>query len=527
MPAAIMETEARALPPRALESVRMAPRALALVSILALAPACGAGAVRRESTVLYASGAELQSINPLVTTHPLARQVQKFVLFTTLARYDEHLVPRPYLARSWTWSADGRRLVFELQRGVRWHDSVPTSAADVVWTLEQARDPATGYPRAADLGAIRSVTARDSFHVEIAFGDPPGAFPDVLTDLAILPAHRFVGVSGRELRAAPFNRDPVGNGPFSYARHEPNRRWIFVRNADFPTDLGGPPALERLVIAIVDEPATKLAALTSGELDVAGINPAHAQFVRRTRYLTVRDYPVLMTYLLVLNLRRAPFGDRHVREAIDLSVDRDAIVRGYLYGFGTPATGVIPPDHPAALPGVVTPPNPDSARRLLARAGFGTDRPLEFELLTVTTGENALEQMLQAQLARAGVHVTIRAIELGAFLARAQSAARDFDALVIGVPGDLELSYVRGLFDSRRLNEPLQYAGYANPALDRALDHAQWADVEHILAVDRAAVFLYHGRGVQGVTRRLTGAVMDLRGELPTVTQWTLAEWGP
>lgn len=476
--------------------------------------------------MLYASGAELQSINPLVTTHPLARQVQKFVLFTTLARYDEDLAPRPYLARSWTWSADGRRVRFELDRGVRWHDGVPTTAADVVWTLERARDPSTGYPRAADLGTVRSVAARDSFHVEIAFAEPPGAFPDVLTDLAILPAHRLAGVSGRELRAAPFNHDPVGNGPFRYVRHEPNRRWIFERNAEFPAALGGPPALERLVIAIVDEPTTKLAALTSGELDVAGINPAHAGFVRGTRYLAVRDYPVLMTYLLVLNLRRAPFGDRRVREAIDLAVDREAIVRGYLYGFGTPAMGVIPPDHPAASPLAAPAPNPDSARRLLAAAGFGPGQPLGFELLTVTTGENALEQMLQAQLARAGVRVTIRPIELGAFLARAQSAARDFDALAIGVPGDLALSYVRGLFDSRRLGEPLQYAGYANPALDHALDAARWADVERILAVERPVVFLYHGRGVQGVTRRLAGAVMDLRGELPTVTRWTLTERG-
>src|SRR2546426_707252 len=109
--------------------------------------ACGGGAARRGRTVVFASGAELQSMNPLVTIHPLAKQVQRYVLLTTLARYDTALVPRPYLARMWVWSPDLQALRFRLHSGVRWHDGTPTTARDVVWTLNAARDPATGYPR--------------------------------------------------------------------------------------------------------------------------------------------------------------------------------------------------------------------------------------------------------------------------------------------------------------------------------------------------------------------------------------------
>src|SRR2546422_7680246 len=97
--------------------------------------ACGGGAVRRGRTVVFASGAELQSMNPLVTIHPLAKQVQRYVLLTTLARYDTALVPRPYLARAWVWSPDLQALRFRLQSGVHWHDGTPTTARDVVWTL--------------------------------------------------------------------------------------------------------------------------------------------------------------------------------------------------------------------------------------------------------------------------------------------------------------------------------------------------------------------------------------------------------
>src|SRR5437763_6406425 len=116
--------------------------------------ACGGRAARRGRTVVFASGADLQTVNPLLTVHPFAKQVQRYVLFTTLARYDSALVPQPYLAESWSWSADRRSLVFHLRRDIHWHDGAPTTAADVVSTLAAARDPATGYPRQSELECL-------------------------------------------------------------------------------------------------------------------------------------------------------------------------------------------------------------------------------------------------------------------------------------------------------------------------------------------------------------------------------------
>src|SRR5262249_2420818 len=139
--------------------------------------------------------------------------------------------------------------------GLRWHDGAPTTAADAAWTLDAARDPRTGFPRAADLALVQSVSAPDDTTVVIRFARPPGRIPDVLTDLAILPRHLLGGWAGTAGRWAPWNGQPVGNGPFRFVRHEPNRRWVFERNPDFPAALGGPPRLERLVIAVVDEPA--------------------------------------------------------------------------------------------------------------------------------------------------------------------------------------------------------------------------------------------------------------------------------
>lgn len=462
----------------------------------ALALGCGRQGDRRPETVLLASGADLQSANPLVTTHPLAKQVQRYVLLTTLVRYDSLLQVEPYLARGWTWSPDHRTATFILASGLRWHDGVPTTADDVAWTLDAARDPATGYPRLHDLAGITSVHRQDDSTVVLTFDTPQARVPDVLTDLAILPRHLLDRTPHAAMRRAPWNEHPVGNGPFRFVAHEPNRRWVFERNEEFPVDLGGPPALQRLVVAVVDEPATKLAALASGELDVAGIAPGHVPFVRRNPRLEVIDYPLLFTISFVFNTRRPPFDDSAVRRAAALAIDRQEIVDGVTFGFGTPAGGPLPPEL-AAQPDPPPPYRPDSARVLL----HGQTVP--FELLTVGSGEAALEQLIQAQMRRAGFDVRIRQLELGAFLNRVHAPTPDFDAAILGVSGDLGLGHLPSL---------LETAGFPP---------AEGGEALALFLHEVPVTFLYHARGVQGKRRSVTGVRMDLRGELPTVVRWS------
>jgi peptide/nickel transport system substrate-binding protein len=471
--------------------VLSAPRWALLV--LLFATACRSTASRRGATVLYASGADLQSINPLLTLHPLARQIQRYVLLTTLARYDSTLVPQPYLARSWQWSRDRRRLSFELETAVRWHDGAPTNARDVVWTLDAARDPATGYPRANDLGSLESVSAPTDSTVVLQFRTAPPAFPDVLTDLAILPAHLLDTVPHDRLRQAAWNDAPVGNGPFRFVAHEPNRRWVFAADSAFPAALGGPPRLDRFIVVVVNEPTTKLAALTSGELDVAGIQPAHAQFVRRDPNLRVLSYPILFTDGIVFNTRRPPFDRLAVRRSLSEAIDRKELVDGYIYGFGTPAAGPVPPAAPHYLPVTTV------STSGITRPGA----PVSFELLTVGSGEAALEQMLQARLKPAGFDVRIRQLELSAFLARVYGNAHDFQAAMLGIPGDLGLGYLQPL------------AGLAGMRAAANPEKAQ-----RMFADSLPVAFLYHSRGLQGINRRIHGVTMDLRGELPTVHDW-------
>ena len=245
---------------------------------------------------------------------------------------------------------------------------------------------------------------------------------------------------------------------------------------------------------------------------------------------------------LFFNTTRPPFDDARVRRAVARSLDRTRIVQIALAGFGRASTSAVPPDSPLAWRGGA---GKDSiaADRLLDDAGWrrGSDgvrirrgRRLEVELLSVGSGDNVAEQLVQADLAARGFALRVRQTEMGSFLTTARAAEKRFDLLLAGVPGDLALSYVSALFASAQRGGMLDYTGFHDPALDTLLAQANdaamgapsrvaWTRVQERLDSLAPATWLYHSRGVQGVSRRVDGVTMDLRGELAGVHGWSIA----
>ena len=506
---------------------------------------CGAGCIapqRPDDVVVLASGADLESANPLVTTHPLSRQVQRYALFVTLLRYDSLLAPQPYFARRWRWSEDGHTLTLALVPDLRWHDGVATTASDAAFTLLAARDPAVGFPRAAELATLDTALATDDTTLVLRFRRAPAALPPLLAELPIVPRHLLAGVPHAGMRSAPFNDAPVGNGPFRFADRRRGALWRFTRNDAFPASLGGPSALRGVVIAVVDEATTKFAGLASGELDMAGIAPAMASLAKRDQTLRVMDYPVLFGTGLFFNTQRAPFDDWRVRRAVSRAIDRERIVEVALAGYGRPSSSPVPPDSPLAWHDA---PQRDTAEadRLLDQAGWrrGLDgvrqrqgRRFEVELLSVGSGDNVAEQLVQADLAARGIVLRLRQTEMGTFLTTARASDKQFDLLLAGIPGDLALSYVSALFRTSQRGGTLDYTGFHSPELDTLLAQAAdapageptrvaWERAQRAIDSLAPATWLYHSRGVQGVARRLEGVTMDLRGELVSVHDWSLA----
>ena len=490
-----------------------------------------------------ASGADLESANPLVTVHPLSRQVQRYALFVTLTRYDSALTHQPYLARHWQWNDSARTLTLTIVRDLRWHDGAPTTANDAAFTFLAARDPATGFPRASELTALDTAIATSDSTLVLRFHAPQSRLPALLAELPIVPAHLLASVPRASMRTAPFNEAPVGNGPFRFVSRRRGARWMFARNDSFPASLGGPPSLKGFVVAVVDEATTKFAGLASGELDVAGISPTMASLVKRDHTLDLVTYPVLFGTALCFNTTREPFSDVRVRRAIALSIDRRRIVDIAIAGFGSPSASPIPPDSPLARSGGAI---RDTARAdsLLDAAGWqrGANRmrsragkPLAVELMTVGSGDNVAEQLIQSDLAERGIALRVRQTELGAFLTAARANSKTFDLLIAGIPTDLSFSNVPAMFASGQRAGTLDYTGFHEAALDALLARAvvapdgaarvmAWRDVQAALDTLAPATWVYHSRGVQGLSRRVTGVRMDIRGELVSLHDWRVAD---
>ncbi|HEY4304599.1 MAG TPA: peptide ABC transporter substrate-binding protein [Gemmatimonadaceae bacterium] len=515
-------------------------RRFVLSTLAAISVACFTPQ-RPSDVAVYASGTDLESGNPLVTTHGLSRQIQRYALFVTLARYDADLAPAPYAATRWDWSADHRALALHLVPDLRWHDDSATTARDVAFTIDAARDPQTGYWRAADLANVDSVTARDDSTAVLYFRISQPSFPLVLCELPILPSHLLASTPRNNMRRAPFNFAPVGNGPFRFVERRPGSRWVFQRNDHFPQSLGGPPRLAGFVVSVVDEPTTKFAGLASGDLDVAGIAPTMASLAARDHSLRVVDYPILFTTGLVFNSAKPPFDDVRVRRAISMSIDRKRIVDAALAGYGKPAAGPVPPESPLSL-GAQPEFNTHRADSLLDAAGWlrgnggarrRKGRGFTFDLLTVGSGDNALEQLVQADLSARGITANIKQVELGTFLTSARATSKQFDALIAGIPGDVALAFLASMFETRQAGGALDYAGFHDAQLDTLFAHTRsatadsaradaWRDVQRLLAADAPVAWLYHSRGVQGLSARLRNVTMDLRGEMPTLARWEI-----
>lgn len=505
--------------------------------------ACGASP-REPGTVVIASGTDLESANPLVTVHPMARQVQRHMLFVTLVRLDSLLQPVPYYAREWRWTEDRRTVTFALDSTLRWHDGTSTTAADVAFTFTKAAEPGLGSPRRGDMDILESVATPNAHTVVVRFRSAQAQLPVIFAELPLVPKHLLDSVPVTRWRGHPFATAPVGNGPFRFSSRKAGRQWRFVRNPDFPKAMGGPPQSQQVVVAVVDEAATKFAGLVSGELDVAGVSPTMAQLVRADQSLRLMSPAVLFSTVLAYNTTRAPFEDVRVRRALSLAVQRQRLVQAAVAGFATPASSALPPGLP------VTPPQDSTADivrsaheadTLLDAAGWRrpspsatrvrNGKPLALTLLTVGSGDMAVEQLLQADFAAHGIALDIRVMELAGFLATIRQPDKQFDLVLTGVPGDVALGHLSALFDSRQRGGALDYTGYHTPALDAALFAARgadaasartaWGRVDSILQHDMPVAWLYHARGVQGRSARLQNVVMDLRGELVSVSQWT------
>lgn len=486
---------------------------------------------------------DFQSFNPVVNTHATTDDVIRFMLFTPLIQYDAKLNAVPWLAQSWQLSDSS--VVFKLRNDVKWHDGQPVTAEDVKFTFDLAKDTtAASLLGSAYLGLVKSATVVDPYTIRFDFTAPHA---QALDDFwwAPLPKHLLKDVPAAQLGQAPYNRQPVGSGPFRFVEWKPNQTLTLGANLDFPAALGGRPRLDRVIFRIIPEPTTMVTELANRTTDVIGwtLQPDQAVQVQQTQGLTLKHFPSREFTYVAWNGTRPPFDDAAVRRAMGMAIDRATIIQGLMHGFAVPATGMIPSWSPMSSEVAALPFDPAKARQELAAAGWRdtngdgvvekNGRPLRF-VLTVNTANRThqdMAQVLQQELKAVGAQVEVQAQEFQTMLRRYK--ARDYDAVIANWSLDTFKVDPTPLFScalSRAANSSNR-TGYCNPRADalmeqglRETDVAKakqiWQQYSQLLQQDQPLTFLFWSEDMAGVGPRLQGVEMDARSKLANARDW-------
>jgi peptide/nickel transport system substrate-binding protein len=293
-------------------------------------------------------------------------------VFEGLTRYRSDGSIAPALAERWEVSDDGRTYTFHLRQGVRFHDGTDMTADDVKFSLDRARAENSTNAQKALFAGIFEVRVVDDHTVEVELTGPNSAFPtNMAWGDAVIVAPESVDQAATE---------PVGTGPFKFSRWVQGDRVELVRNEDY---WGEMPALESATFKFISDPTAAFSAMMAGDIDAFPGYPAPetlAQFEADPRFRLLIGSTEGET-ILAMNNQDEALRDVRVRQAIARAVDRQEIIDGAMFGYGTPIGTHFAPHHPDYVDLTAqSSHDPDRARELLAEAGYGDGLTLSLKL---------------------------------------------------------------------------------------------------------------------------------------------------
>jgi peptide/nickel transport system substrate-binding protein len=510
----------------------------------ALAPPETKAAPHRGGRVVVAIQGDIATFNEYQSSAGVTEGEIIDLLFPTLVTeqpdYQEHPPSfAPRLASSWELSPDGRTLTFKLRRDARWSDGAAVTAADVAFTLRAQQDAEVGSPFVELKSRISACEVVDPVTVRFHFTQ---AYPYQLMDANdghIVPAHVWGSVPFPQWRTTDFSERLVTSGPFRAGRHTPNQTLTLTHDPGYWAQPR--PFLDEIVFRVIPEPASQVAQLLAGDVDmVTYVPPSEAARVQRRPDLALISVPARLWGFVAWNNRRGPFSDARVRRALGLAINRQAVVDSVYRGFARLAEGPVLSTMWACNRALKPLPfEPVQARALLTEAGFvrGADgvlaragHALAFDLLY--PAGNALRHqaaiLIQADLARIGVRVTPLPLEFTTFLARQE--AGQFEALL----GAWEESTKVDLAPEWSTPAPGRgsnnFIGYSNPEVDRLIAAAATCDLagvkpvldraQELIVADQPVTFLYEAMRLIAIRRNLGGADINAASPFFNVADW-------
>lgn len=477
------------------------------------------------NTVVVAIESSPNSLDPRIGTDAMAERIDG-QLFDPLVRKDEHFEMQPWLATSWS-QPDPLTWIFHLRDGVRFSDGRALTAEDVAWTIQSMIDGSLLTSKSGAFAHVAQVQATNRLTVTVHMKSPDASLLFNLSDglFGVVPKG-----AGRDFASAP-----VGSGPFRFVSAEQDKEVIAERN---PNYWASPPKIERVRFSVVPDAVTVALELEKGSVDIASneitLDLVHALEARPgLKVETGQGSPVMY---LNFNVARGPLADRRVRQAVACAIDRQAIIDAVWRGRAQLADTLLPSGHwAAAAPDQLAhwPHDLARAKALLDAAGYrpgahGTRLRLEMKTSTDET-TRLLAEILQSQLAEAGIALILRSSEFGTFYSDVTTGRFEMYALRwIGSNEDPDIfhyAYGSDRFPPKGGNR----GHYSNPTVDELLTaaasvteepvrRADYIRVEQILSQELPGIPLWypsnevvHTTRVQHLVPRLDGSFGFLR----------------
>ena len=348
-----------------------------------------------------------------------------FNIYDALFRIDPvELVPIPWLVSEYEISDDQMTYTFKLREDVRFHDGEPLTAEDVKFTIEALLDEHNASVLRGRLDTITEVVVVDDHTFEIHLAQPYAPLISYLADTGseILPKHLL---EGEDLLATDFLNNPIGTGAFKFEEWAAGDHITLAANDDY---FMGRPNLDRLVFRIVPDSASLVAALKTGEVDIAAVSATDMPQLLGEPHLQVHETPSNCFYTIGANLSQERFQDPRVRQAMMYALPREQMVAELLEGHGYVAESYLPRQNWAYNPDTLPVYNhdPEKAKALLAEAGWeDTDgdgivdkdgEPFSFDLLSYTTIQPGYNETIQQSLKDIGIEMNIQLLDWPTFL---------------------------------------------------------------------------------------------------------------
>ena len=487
-------------------------RFFAALAITAVLMAGAASAQTTQTTLRIGLAEDPDILDPTLNRTFVAR-----IVFASLCDKLVDISPElevvPQLATDWHWVDDDKGLVMTLREGVKFHDGETMDAAAVKYSLERHLN-LPGSNRKAELGPLQSVDIIDDHTVKLVLDKPFAPLLAQLTDRAGM----IVAPKAAEAEGDKFGEHPVCAGPFKFTERVAQDRIVLDRFADYWNK--DAIHFDRIVYLPIPDATVRLANLQSGQLDLierlaaTDLDTARKDSRLETAAITSLAYSNILINTNNGERAKNPLGqDRRVREALEDSIDRDALNQVVFNGEFTPGNQWEAPTSPWYVTSLPIPPR-DVAKAKSLLAVAGAPHPSFTLMVPNSTEPLRMAQVIQSMASEAGFDIKIQATEFASSLDLAQRG--DFEAYLIGWSGRTDPDGNLYNFVACKAPPALNSSHYCNPEVDAELDAertggtraermAHFAKIAAITLVDRPLIYLNHLKWLYAMTNKLAG----------------------